>query len=209
MDIIIKELISAVLQITVFALVPFIFFLFRKDRNERFFGYIGLYGAPLNSIMLVLLAGILMIAAGISVSFISSGFREVLYSPNSVTGKLHAMGLSPVSVAVLLITALLKTSLSEEILFRGFIAKRLIKKFGYNTGNILQSVIFGIVHLLLFYFIAKSDVGAAIFIFIFSSAAGYIICYIKEKYAEGSIIPGWVAHGLGNTVSYFIIAFVI
>lgn len=209
MEVLKNEVISAILQLLAFSFVPFIFFLFSKERPEGFLRYIGLFKAPLNSIILVMLAGGLIGAAGILVSFISSSFREALHSPASVTGKMRAMGFSPVSVSILLITALIKTSLSEEIFFRGFIAKRLIKKFGYKTGNFSQSVIFGVIHLLLFYFIAKSGIAVTVFIFLFSSAAGYVIGFIKEKYANGSIIPGWIAHGLGNTISYFIIAFII
>jgi hypothetical protein len=29
------------------------------------------------------------------------------------------------------------------------------------------------------------------------------------EYANGSIVPGWIAHGLGNTMSFFILAFII
>ncbi|WP_156138344.1 hypothetical protein [Sphingobacterium sp. T2] len=38
---------------------------------------------------------------------------------------------------------------------------------------------------------------------------GKTLGYIKEKKGNGSIIPGWVAHGLGNFVTYFTIAFVL
>ena len=40
-----------------------------------------------------------------------------------------------------------QTGLSEEILFRGFLAKRLISRFGFATGNLLQGLVFGILHL--------------------------------------------------------------
>ena len=44
---------------------------------------------------------------------------------------------------------------------------------------------------------------------ILSGAAGYIVGWIKEKRGNGSLVPGWIAHGLGNTVGYSLIAFVL
>jgi len=49
-----------------------------------------------------------------------------------------------------LIIAWLKTSLAEEIFFRGFIGKRLIDRLGFLRGNGLQSVIFAAVHVAIF-----------------------------------------------------------
>jgi uncharacterized protein len=117
--------------------------------------------------------------------------------------------LTATSVTLLLIVALFKTSFAEEILFRGFIARRLIHILGFSVGNLIQSLVFGVLHLLLFWLLIKTTLTALIFIFIFSSFAGWTIGFIKEKYAKGSIIPGWVAHGLGNSLSYFIIAFIL
>jgi membrane protease YdiL (CAAX protease family) len=119
------------------------------------------------------------------------------------------MGLSATTLLILFITALFKTTLAEEILFRGLIGKQLINKFGFKAGNILQALFFGFIHLLLFWVLTKTTIAPLFIIFIFSSLAGWIIGYIKEQHANGSIIPGWVAHGLGNIVSYYILAFVM
>ena len=105
--------------------------------------------------------------------------------------------------------ACFKTSLSEEILFRGFIAKRLIAKLGYQRGNILQATIFGLIHLALFLALIGPQLPFLIGIFVFSGLAGYIMQHINEKHSAGSIIPGWLAHGFGNTVSYLVIAFLM
>lgn len=105
--------------------------------------------------------------------------------------------------------AMVKTSLSEEILFRGFIAKRLISALGFKWGNLLQALIFGLVHLALFWILMDAKVWFLAFIFMLSAVAGYMIQYINEKFSGGSIIPGWIAHGFGNTISYFVIVFLI
>lgn len=205
----INEIFSTILQIGLFTLVPFIFFLFRKDKNLKFFRYIGLYKPTAKSLMYVVLASFIFLIAGIGLIFIDDSIKQAVLSSNSVTGKLRLMGLKANTIAILLIIALFKTSFAEEILFRGFMAKRLVNKLGFKIGNILQAIIFGLLHLLLFWLLTKTTIIPLTFIFIFSSFAGWTIGYIKEKFANGSIIPGWIAHGLGNTLSYFIIAFLI
>jgi membrane protease YdiL (CAAX protease family) len=145
----------------------------------------------------------------IGLALVNDGIKQSMLSPASVTGKFRTMGFNSGTVISLLIMALIKTSLSEEIFFRGFLGKRLINKLGFKTGNLIQASIFGFVHLLLFWFLTKTTVAPLLVITVFSTSMGWIIGYIKEKYANGSIIPGWVAHGLGNTISYSIIAFIL
>ena len=206
---ILSEIFSTILQIGTFTLIPFIFFLLRKDKSISFRQYIGLYKPPTKSIFYVLFVSLLFVVIGIGMTFIDSGIKQAVLTPPSITGKLRLMGLNTNTIIIILIIALLKTSFAEEILFRGFIAKRLIKKFNFKIGNILQALIFGIIHFILFYALSKSTILPILFIFAFSTFAGWIIGYIKEKYANGSIIPGWIAHGLGNVISYVVIAFVI
>jgi membrane protease YdiL (CAAX protease family) len=181
----------------------------RKDKTQTFLRYIGLYKPTAKALFYVLLTSLMFLIAGIGLIFIDDSIKQAVLSTNSVTGKLRLMGLNGMTITILLIISLLKTSFAEEILFRGFIAKRLTNKLGFKTGNILQATFFGLVHLLLFWYLTETYVAPLIFIFIFSSFAGWTIGYIKEKFADGSIVPGWVAHGLGNTLSYFIIALVI
>mgnify|MGYP002360434501 FL=1 len=205
----INDFISAILQVSIFTLIPFAFFLFRKDKTVTFFKYIGLYKPTAKSIALVLVVILISITSMISVALANDGIKQAMLAPESVTGKFKAMGFNSLTIVSLLIMAIIKTSLSEEIFFRGFVGKRLINKLGFKRGNLIQAVIFGLVHLLLFWFLTKTTVLPLIVITVFSTLMGWIIGYIKEKYANGSIIPGWVAHGLGNTISYFIIAFIL
>ena len=206
---IINQLISAILQVIILTLVPFVFYLFRKDKSQSFVNYIGLYKPVGRSLIYVAGPLLLTIIMGVGLIFVNVGFRQAALSPNSVTGQIRAMGLNVNSVSVLLIIALIKTSLAEEIFFRGFLAKRLIDKLGFRLGNIIQAAIFGLMHLALFGLMSNTGFAPLMVITIFTSVAGWAICYVNEKYANGSIIPGWVAHGLGNTISYFIVAFVI
>jgi uncharacterized protein len=206
---VVNEVISTIIQIGLFTLIPFIFYKFRKDKSLTFLKYIGLYKPPTKSLLYVVFVSLIFLFIGIGLIYIDDSFKQAALSPNSMTGKLRMLGLSGSTITILLITALFKTSLSEEILFRGFIAKKLINSLGFKNGNILQALIFGLLHLLLFVFLTKATVFSLTLILIFSSFAGWTIGYIKEKYANGSIIPGWLAHGIGNSISYFLIAFVL
>ena len=55
-------------------------------------------------------------------------------------------GLGLGGVFPVMIFAFLQTGLSEEILFRGFLNKRLSNRFGFAIGNTLQAILFGLVH---------------------------------------------------------------
>jgi lysylphosphatidylglycerol synthetase-like protein (DUF2156 family) len=70
-------------------------------------------------------------------------------------------------------------------------------------------MLFGVIHLVLFWALTKATIAFLLFSFLFSFVAGWTIGYVKEKYANGSIMPGWIAHATGNVLSYIIIAFYI
>ena len=203
------NIISTIIQIGIFTLIPFIAFQFRKDKTITFKKYIGFYNPTGKSIFYVILTSILILISGIILVLTNSGIKDAVFAPNSVTGQLKQMGLSVTSVLTLLIIALFKTSLSEEILFRGFIAKRLTIKFGFKIGNIIQAIVFGLLHFFLFWTLTKTTIINLLIIFALTTIAGWTIGMIKEKYANGSIIPGWIGHGIGNVFAYSIIAFVL
>lgn len=206
---ILSELISTILQLFVFTLIPYIFFLFRKDKTTNFLKYIGLVKPTGKSLQYVVGVALLFVIAGLGLTFINSDWKSAVLMPNSVTGKIKLMSFSTKTIIIILMIAIIKTSLSEEIFFRGFLCRQLINKLGFKAGNILQATIFGFVHLLLFGLLTKISFIPIILIFIFSTFAGWTIGFIKEKYANNSIIPGWIAHGVGNIISYTTIAFLI
>ncbi len=101
----------------------------------------------------------------------------------------------------------MKTALAEEIFFRGFIAKLFVRWMGPVPGNILQALVFALVHVLLFRALTHTPTPTLAILFALTFMAGWSIGHIKERYASGSIVPGWLAHGFGNTVVYAVIAF--
>lgn len=210
MEALINTVLATVLQILAMTAIPFIFFLFRKDKHISFLQYIGLYKPEKKLLLLITTATVISTAGFLIIPLIDENLKGLLSMPGTVSGNLRGQGLNFYSISILLITALFQTSFSEEILFRGFIAKRLIKKIGFKRGNIIQACIFGIVHLLLFLPGSNTiDIGQLIFIPVFPTMAGWLFGYINNKYAEGSILPGWIAHGVGNVIAFFFLAYVI
>ena len=205
---ILSELLSAILQILVFTIIPFLVFVIRNRSTKGFFRYIGLKPSKLKANAWATAASLIFVTGAVGLTFFNSDFREAMAGPGSITGKFRSMGFSPAAVILILIMAILKTSLAEEILFRGFLAKRLISVLGYQWGNVLQAAIFGAVHLLLFISLGTGLPFLA-FIFAFTALGAYVTVYLNEKKADGSIIPGWIAHGLANVVSYSVIGFLM
>lgn len=197
----VNVLISAILQILVFTSIPFLVYVIRKKTTKGFLKYIGLKKSTRKANLLALLVMVLLVAPLLLLVFTNEEFKGIMTNPESVTGKIKQIGLNVEGIITILIAAILKTSLSEEIFFRGFLAKRLISVTNFQIGNILQAVVFGIVHTLLFMTITE-NVLFLVVIFIFPTVGAYLKTYINEKIANGSIIPGWIAHGTANLISY-------
>ena len=204
----ISEAISAVLQILVFTLIPFAVYLFKKRSNTGFFHYIGLKKSNRKANLLAVLVCLVIAGPVLVLTILSPDFKGIMTDPSSVTGNIRQLGFSVNAVAIVILAAVFKTSLAEEILFRGFVAKRLIHATSYQTGNILQAVIFGTIHAALFMSVT-SNIFFLATIFFFPAMAAYLMVYINEKVADGSIIPGWIAHGLGNLVAYSVVGFLL
>ncbi len=204
----IAELLSAILQIAFLTLIPFVVYVIQHKKTTGFFEYIGLKKSTLKANLFAVLLCLFLAGPLIILSALNPEFYEIMMDPSSMTGQFRKLGFGVEAVIILFITAVFKTGLAEEILFRGFIAKRLIALTSYRTGNILQSLLFGIIHSLLF--LSVTDNFFFLFvIFIFPAVAAYFKVFLNEKVADGSIIPGWITHALANVLSYSIIGFLI
>ena len=203
------EIVSIILQVAVFTAIPFVVFVVRRKTTRGFTRSIGLYAPTGRGLVTAVFASTLFIAGGVGVIFLSDGIREIMINEPSVTGKLRTLGPGMETLVLLLMIAWVKTSLAEEILFRGFVAKSLIQKFGFMAGNITQAILFGLVHLLLFLVLSAAGFLFLLFIFLLSTSAGFMVEYINDRIGNGSIVPGWIAHALGNTVSYSLVVYLI
>jgi membrane protease YdiL (CAAX protease family) len=204
-----NEILATIFQVLVVVLVPFLFYVIKYKTINGFFNYIGLKATTKRAVALSFLALLAVLAGTFGLAMLNRDIKEALTSQYAVAGKLKQMGLQPLSITLLLIIALFRTSLAEEIFMRGFIAKRLISRMGFQWGNLVQAILFGLLHLIMMFMLSRLNAFSLIYSFIVPGLAGYIIGYINEKEGKGSIFPGWIAHGTGNVISYYLLAFVL
>lgn len=107
-----------------------------------------------------------------------------------------------------LITNFIANGVAEEILYRGFLCKRLCGKIGTIKGVILQAVLFALMHNVL-YLVAGVPVGLSYhaLMFVFTGTGALLLAYLNEKIYNGSIIPSIILHGLGNFITSMLVAF--
>jgi membrane protease YdiL (CAAX protease family) len=200
--------VSAVLQVAVFTLIPLATYLVTRRRLAGFPEYIGLTRPTRRSMVIAtLFAGATLVIFAVVLSAFP-GLRETLGGPGTAAGRVRELGLTAAGITQLLVGATVQTALSEEILFRGFVAKRLIERMGFQWGNVLQALIFAAPHLLLLLVPgAHASVLAAFGLFAYPFAMGLILAWLNERIGNGSIVPSWWAHALGNAGGYALMAF--
>lgn len=205
-----QEVINTAVQLTVVLVIcTLVWLVFGRKRNGLF-AYLGLI-PPMARSMTVAFAIFIAWQAVKVFFYFHPEIREAAAADNTVAGQIRAQGASIETFALILIIALFKTALAEEILFRGLIAKRLINGLGFWAGNTIQAAFFGAIHLLIFVVPGGPDFTpllAAMF-FGLPGMAGWLMGFANEKMGNGSIAPGWLIHALGNATSYPILAFLV
>lgn len=104
------------------------------------------------------------------------------------------LGLSFLSLGSAFLNEFFFTALGEEVFFRGLLGGWLMRRFGFWVGNSLQTLIFLLPHALILL------VGAYLWpLLIFPLILGWLNGWLLYK--SGSILPGMLAHALGNTLN--------
>ena len=201
MELAISKLISSIVQIILFSLIPFIWWLITARKECGFFKWIGLKKPKSEN------HKTLAWIAGVSVAFLILSVVILYFLKGVETATSEFSGLGASAIPAILIYAILNTALSEEILFRGFLLKRISNKFGFAAGNIVQAVLFGLLHGIMFF----SAVGAvkALIVIVFTGGIGWCMGYTNEKASDGSILPSWCIHAIANIFSGLCSAFVL
>lgn len=192
----INLLISAIMQVILFSLVPFIWWLI-TSRKENFFYWLGFRKIKLDRSLGKAIVQTVLIAGGYAL-FMALIMKFFLNGVESATSQFAGQGLA--AIPSVLIYAIIQTSLSEEILFRGFLGKRLIHKFGFTAGNIIQSLCFGLLHGVPF-FMVTGNIFVLVLVTLLPCVLGFYEGYLNEKTAGGSIFPSWIVHALLNIIS--------
>ncbi len=203
-----QEAINTALQIAIAVALTLIGYALAGRKRGSYFHFVGLLPMTARALRITLLASLVLIPASIAVIYLTP-LHEAAAASNTVAGKLRGVGFSVETVMLIAIMAVFKTGLAEEILFRGLVAKTLIRWFGFLTGNSLQALLFGAIHGLIF--IAPGgpafDPLLALGVIGVPAAGAFVMASINERVAGGSIAPGWIIHALSNLIGYPILAF--
>lgn len=203
-----QEAINAAFQLAIVLIIALVVWLIFGRKRANFFRWLGLYAPPATGWLWALGAALIVIPLSLAI-FLTPSLHAMAAGGNTVAGMLREQGPSFDVAGQIAIVAFLKTSLSEEIFFRGLIAKRLINGLGMVWGNTIHAALFGAVHLLIFVVPggpAFDPLVAGAF-FLLSGAGGWIMAWINERKGAGSIGPGWLIHGLANAIAYPVLAF--
>lgn len=200
MDLLMKKLTNSIIQIIIFSIIPFLWWLITSRKKMNFFEWIGL--KKVNNIkenkLFAWIFSVLVLFLIISV-FILYSLKNVNVASSEFTG----LGIK--SLPSILIYAIFNTSLPEEILFRGFLLKRIGNKFGFIVSNGIQSLLFGCIHGIMFF--SAIGILKSMLIILFTGIIGWIMGYINEKKVNGSILPSWFIHAVANIFSGICYAF--
>ena len=188
---IVSKIISSIVEIVLISLIPFIWWIATAKQKENFFKWIGIKGIEKKNKKTTLISTLLISLMFILVSIFT---LNIIKDIETATSEFKGLGISALLPA--LIYAIFNTSLPEEIFFRGFLLKRIASKFGYLIANIIQSVIFGLLHGIMFFNIL--GVVKTIIIIFFTGLIAFAMGYVNEKKANGSILPSWFIHALSN-----------
>lgn len=196
MDTFIEELIGALLQLVLFALIPFIWWLVSARKRESFFSWIGLkrvqFTGKLRVTLLITLGAVA--CYGLLTKLVMASVPEGITTAGS-----NFAGMGIAALPAVFVYGFIRTGLSEEIVFRGFLLKRISGRWGFSAGNIIQALLFGALHGVPFG-LATHNMLVTLIMTLLPGAFGWFQGWLNEKRAGGSIIPSWLLHGIINTV---------
>jgi membrane protease YdiL (CAAX protease family) len=203
-----QEAINAALQVAVVLIIALVPWAIVARKKESFARYIGLIAPTRRAMLWTLAVALVLVPASLAI-FMAPTLHDMAAAPNTVAGRLRAEGWSADVAGQIVIIALIKTALSEEIFFRGFLAKRLIRWLGFGLGNTIHALIFGAIHLLIFVVPGGPafDPMLALVMAGVPAAGGWIMAWLNERVGNGSIAPSWFLHGVTNLLAYPVLAF--
>jgi uncharacterized protein len=192
-----QQLVNGLIELAIALVLPFLWWLCSARRQEHFAHWLGFYRPPaqrswLTTVIVVLIT--LLLAIPLPLIINHGDLATSVFAQRGAAG-----------IPAALVYAVLGTSLPEEIFFRGFLLKRLQRRFGFVVANTIQAIGFGAIHGLLFFRIGNWLV--AIIITLAVVVIGYCLGWINERRSGGSIYASWGIHALLNIASSFITLF--
>lgn len=189
------------MQVILCCSIPLIYWLLKRRKEISFFRYVGLIQVKKTGkvIKIAVFACSYIIVYGI-VHFIPT--ISALTQPSATAYE----GVGTAAIIPAIFVCFIQQGLAEEVLFRGFIGKRLYSKMGFTCGNVIQAIVFSLLHVLLSISNDK-DIISYLIIFVSITVGGWLLGYLNEKLCGSSIIPSILLHGLGNYIMILSVAF--
>ena len=209
-DLILASISTIISNIIVFLTIPFLWWLIKHRKNVSFAKWIGLIKPKLEGkwwmIIIFIIAYCFFYLFDFTI-FMDEESLNVLQTSESVSANIYT-GLGFIAIIPSLLTTFIANGLCEEVLFRGCICKRLCGKLGKIAGVIVQGILFGLMHNVI-YILGGIDVSIQfhIVLFVFTGMGGLLLGILNEKIYNGSIVPSVLLHGLGNFISNVMIMF--
>lgn len=200
MTLFMSKLMSGILELLIVSFIPFITWFIWSRKKTGFFDWIGL--KPIQPQQKVRLVWMIF---GSSLLLLLFSFMIFSWFDSSKTATADFSGKGIGVLPAILAYAILGTALPEEIFFRGFLLKRMQGKLGFLGANLVQSLLFGLIHGYMFIQLIGDLKAMAIFAFI--SLIAFVLGAINEKKANGSILPSVFIHALANTTVGLLFAF--
>jgi membrane protease YdiL (CAAX protease family) len=196
----ISEFNKCIFNILLFSIIPLVWYLIRKKTLKGFAYSLGIYKPK----KMNLLAVILTITTVYLITLAASIMIIVWGSSGRSSVDIH--NFTAITIFFYLLLYGMKTGIAEEIFFRGFIAKKLIKILGFSKGNVVQAVVFALPHFVIRGSASTADIIVRI---INAFLLGYTFGYIMDRKCNGSIIPVMISHILINMISSLILFIIL
>lgn len=180
------------LQLIMFSIPSLIFVTVRRRGGEKWdevFSKIGWQGS--RPIYFLWSLGAMIIVGGLGWLAFRAVPSEVLQDPNINISDYTGWTLSVSSFLLVWLREAIYVALGEEIFFRGFLGGWLVRRLGFAIGNIVQTLVFILPHLLLL--LVSQSLWPIIIV---QLIAGWLLGWLR--YRSNSILPGLLAHGLSN-----------
>lgn len=195
-----QRIISAFIQILFIILLPSIWWFLTVRGKVPFIEWIGLKAIKRvkdSYLIAWIIGGFLLFTIFSMFIFPLTGSIE------TATSAFSGMGYK--ALPSILIYSILQTSLPEELLFRGFLLKRLVNHMPFFFANTIQAIAFGLLHGILF--ASLVSIKITLFITLFTGVIAAYLGFVNEKKAKGSILTSWIIHALANIFSGIVAAF--
>lgn len=189
-----NHLYHAIFQVVLFSIIPLIWWLVTARKKENFFTWLGVKKPACSGRNGLILSTLVIFIICFLIGEFAIWLRGDLPAAESAY---KGMGIK--ALPSVFVYSYIQTSLSEEILFRGFLLKRLAAQFGFTAATVIQALIFGALHLAMVW--GQVGIVAGIVIVTYPMIPAAAFSYLNEKKANGSILPSWLVHGTLNTFS--------